>query len=61
MTRLEQSPERYARGRAMLDDDQLFDELLNNPSDSDRYPAAFAELVRRTDEETDDGSPGEAQ
>ena len=40
----------------MLDEDQLLDELLDNPSDSERYQAALAELMRRADEESDDGA-----
>jgi hypothetical protein len=38
---------------ATLDEDQLLDELLDCPSESARYKAAFAELKRRS-EATDD-------
>jgi hypothetical protein len=33
----------------MLNEDQLLDELLDHPSDSERYKLAFAELKRRSD------------
>ena len=38
---------------ATLDEDQLLDELLAHPSESERYKAALAELKRRS-EATDD-------
>lgn len=45
----------------MLDDDQLLDELLDNPSDSERYQAALAELMRRADEESDGDDSNDAR
>jgi hypothetical protein len=39
---------------ATLDEDQLLDELLDCPSESARYKAAFAELTRRSEARDDE-------